>query len=284
MSTSAQPWTIRSVVQWSAKDFAQRGIPSPRLDAELLVAHALGIDRVRLYMDLDRPLSQSERGHIRSLVSRRQRREPVAYILGRKEFYGRSFIVNKDVLIPRPETELIVELALTKTWKKLLDICTGSGAIGITMALERPETEVTLSDVSSPALNVARDNAAALGATHVTLVESDLFSSLPTAARFDCITANPPYIEHSAIASLMTDVKDYEPTIALESGPDGLACIGRILGKLSSHLAENGTLWMEIGDNQAPVVQSLCAQHQLTVQFHRDLQQIERVAQIEIHH
>ena len=176
---SAKTWTIRDVLDWASKDFEARGIESARLDAELLVAEALGIERIGLYLDLGRPLLEGERDAIRPLIARRREREPVAYILGRRDFYGRTFHVTSDVLIPRPDTETLVEHALACIPEdeevEVLDIGTGSGAIAITLASERPTARLTATDVSEGALRVAEQNAERLDvAERIRFEQADL--------------------------------------------------------------------------------------------------------------
>ncbi|HVJ95081.1 MAG TPA: peptide chain release factor N(5)-glutamine methyltransferase, partial [Labilithrix sp.] len=217
-------WTIGSLVKWATDDFRSRGIESPRLDAEVLVAYALGIDRTRVIIEAMRPLEPAELALLRDLVKRRRSREPIAYLRGEREFYGRTFRVDSRVLIPRPDTETLVDVALARTQHvslsmRQLDLCTGSGCVAITMARQRPTSKVLAIDVSADALAVARDNAYRLGAYNVAFLESDLFANVPPEARFDVITANPPYIASAEIDGLMADVKDFEPRLALDGGP-----------------------------------------------------------------
>lgn len=280
-----EPWTIRRVVSWSASDFSGRGIQTARLDAELLVAHALGIDRVRVYMDLDRPLTPDELGAIRELVARRRKLEPIAYILGRKEFYGRSFEVGPEVLVPRPETELVVERALALLPEgsdaRVLDLCTGSGAIAISVALERPGVRVDATDVSTAALALAARNAAAHGASdRVRFLEGDLFAALDPDARYALVLANPPYIADAEVATLAPDVAAWEPHLALAGGPDGLAIVRRIVEGAPRALEPGGSLVFEIGKGQALAVLTLLAGPAWSeARAHQDLARIERVVE-----
>ena len=257
----ADAWTIRRVVAWSSDDFAKRGIDSPKLDAELLVAHALGVDRIDLYLDLDRPLSESERTSIRGLVTRRQKREPVAYILGYRHFYGRRFEVDARVLIPRPDTETLVQKALEHIDEgqdgALLDLCTGSGIVAVTLAAERPDIAVVASDVSSDALTLAKLNAEAHEVLdRISLVESDLFASLPSEERFSLIVTNPPYIRQKDHAELSPDVRDHEPVLALVGGDDGLLVCRQIIGDAAEYVFPGGWLLMEVGADQAAELQA----------------------------
>ena len=228
---TARTWTIREVLDWATEDFAGRGIESPRLDAELLVAEALGTDRVGLYLDLHRPLVDAERSSIRPLVARRREREPVAYILGHRDFYGRRFNVTKDVLIPRPDTETLVDHALECIPEarpcRVLDIGTGSGAIAVTIAAERPLAMVTATDISEAALKVAANNAERLGvAERIRFERANLLSSTE---QYDLIVSNPPYVARSEMLSLQAEVRKHEPSDALEAGEDGLDIIRALL-------------------------------------------------------
>lgn len=276
-------WTIRRVLAWTAEDFAGRGIDTSRLDAELLVAHALGLGRVQLYMDLDRPLTDAERGAIRALVMRRRKREPIAYIVGKKELWGRSFIVTPAVLVPRPDSETLIERALEVVAPdaRVLDLCTGSGILGITVAAERPEVHADLTDLSADALEVARQNAEALGVIdRVRLLRGDLFEVLGD-ERYSLIIANPPYIPEAEVAGLAPDVRDHEPHLALVGGADGFAVHRRIIADAPRFLSPGGTLLMEVGAGQAPELERLIvelgwAEHTAR---HRDLGGIERVVE-----
>lgn len=259
---ASENWTIRRVVAWSAEDFARRGIASPRLDAELIAAHALAIDRVRLYMDLDRPLVPEELARIRELVARRRKREPIAYLLGRREFYGRSFEVSPAVLVPRPETETLIERALELlpdgTSGPVLDLCTGSGCIAITLAAERGSLAIDASDFSEPALEIAARNAAALGVVdRVRLHHGDLFAALGDARPYALITCNPPYVAERDRASLAPDVAEHEPALALFGGQDGLEVLRRLAAQARRWLAPGAPILIEIGADQGRAVAEL---------------------------
>ena len=276
-------WTVRRISAWMQDDFARRGIESARLEADLLLAHALGVKRIALYMDPERPLVDSELAGVRALVARRRAREPVAYILGEREFYGRSFRVDRHVLIPRPDTETLVELARdfleAGPEGAILDLCTGSGAIAITLAAECPTRTVVASDVSPEALQVARANVERhdLG-ERVTLRQGDLFEVVAEGERFACITINPPYVTHAELAGLEPDVRDHEPRLALDGGEDGLAFYRRIACEAGARLSEGGGLFVEVGAGQAAQVAQLFAAAGLrSVRTRRDLTGIERV-------
>ena len=241
---------------WSAEDFKKRGIDSPKLDAELLVAHALGVDRIDLYLDLDRPLTEDERLEIRALIARRQKREPVAYILGHRDFYGRRFEVDARVLIPRPDTETLVQAALERLPEQeeyaVADLCTGSGIIAITLSCERPSLKVHATDLSADALALARANADRHQVLErVSFFEGDLFDAVPSTQRFSIVVANPPYVCRSDHATLSPEVRDHEPSMALVGGDDGLELCRRIVEQAAGHMADQGWLIMEVGEGQA---------------------------------
>lgn len=277
-------WTIREVLDWATRDFAARGIESPRLDAELLVAEALGIDRVGLYLDLHRPLVDGERSMIRPLVARRREREPVAYILGHRDFYGRRFSVTPDVLIPRPDTETLVDHALDCIPADqpfgVLDIGTGSGAIAVTLAAERPLAMVTATDISQAALRVAAKNAERLGvADRIRFEQADLLSG---AEQYDLIVSNPPYIARSEIESLQAEVREHEPIGALAAGEDGLDIVRALLTATETATATGAHLLVEVGEGQADSVRKLASSKTAwqAVAVYRDLNRIERVVHL----
>jgi release factor glutamine methyltransferase len=262
---SPEAWTIRRVLAWSSEDLKKRGSTSPRLDAELLLCNVLGIDRVGLLIDADRPLAKPELARYRELHQRRRSGEPLAYLLGVREFYGRPFLVDRRVLIPRPDTEHLVEAALARTRSislsaRVLDLCTGSGCVAITLARERPTSSVLAADVSEDALAVAAENALRLGAYNVGFVASDLFAAFRRGRhRFDLVTANPPYIAEGDISSLSVDIRGYEPRLALVGGADGLAFLRRIVAEAHAFLDDEGVLAVEIGSDQGRAVQELFA-------------------------
>ncbi len=281
---TSRTWTIREVLDWTAKDFAGRGIESPRLDAELLVAKALGTDRIGLYLDLDRPLGDTERGAIRPLVARRREREPVAYILGYRDFYGRRFKVTADVLIPRPDTETLVEHALEcvpeDAASRVLDVGTGSGALAVTIAAERPLAMVVATDISEAALKVAADNAEQLGvADRIRFERADLLSG---AEQYDVIVSNPPYIPKSDMESLQVEVREHEPTCALEAGEDGLDVIRALLTASERASATGAQMLLEIGMGQAASVIDFTSSNAAWELFavYPDLNRIERVVHL----
>lgn len=280
---AADTWTIRRVLDWTRGHFEKQDVDAPRLTAELLLGSILKLERVRLYMDLERPLSKDELASYRALIQRRLAGEPTQYLLGRKEFYGRQFSVDPRVLIPRSETELLVEAVLRALPKdqpaRVLDLCTGSGCIAISIAAEREQTSVWATDLSSDALAVARANAEALGVdARVTFFQGDLFEPVPAGATFDVIVSNPPYIATGELAGLQREVQK-EPKLALDGGPDGLVLLGKIVVQAKSRLKAGGLLALELGDEQGAAVQTqLTRAEYLDVRIEKDLARFDRLA------
>lgn len=281
--TAEQTWTIRKVLGWTAQYFERSEVDSPRLTAEVLLAHALGCDRVRLYVDLDRPLSKPELTGYRALIERRAAGEPTQYLTGRKDFYNRPFRVDARVLIPRPETELLVEAVLravpADTPARILDLCTGSGCIAVTVAAERPLSSVWAVDLSPGACALARENAEAHGvASRVTVLEGDLFAPLPAGARFDVVVSNPPYVKSGEIDGLSREVRR-EPRLALDGGPDGLSVLRRISISAGEWLEPGGLLALELGETGgAAVLELLCAAGYVEARVEKDLARHDRLA------
>jgi release factor glutamine methyltransferase len=258
----AAAWNVSRVLSWAAEDFRGRGLETPRLDAELLLSDVLGFNRVKLFLEAERPLSADELSRYRAFIQRRRRGEPIAYILGTREFFGLPFLVDARVLVPRPDTEILVEAALRRTEAQdlhgiALDLCTGSGCVALAFASRRRTWQVYAVDVSSAALEVARSNVERLGLSHVVCLKSDLFAEIDSARRFDLITANPPYIPAGDIATLQIDVRDFEPHLALIGGSDGLDFVRRIIQEAKSRLTADGCLAMEVGHDQAPRTKAL---------------------------
>jgi release factor glutamine methyltransferase len=258
-------WTVGRVVRWAADDFRARGIESPRLEAELLLAHALDTDRMRIIVDAARELEPAELARYRELIQRRRKGEPVAYIRGQKEFFGRVFHVDKRVLVPRPDTEILVEVALRRTSSfplaaRYLDLCTGSGCVAISLARERPASKLFAVDLSPDALAVARDNSVRLGAAHqIAWLAGDLFGPLDSVRgpKLDLVVANPPYIADAEIESLSVDIRAFEPRLALTGGPEGLEVTRRIVADAPRHLRRGGVLAVEMGTGQTERVRQL---------------------------
>jgi len=249
-------WDILSLLQWTTDYFHTHRIESPRLDAEILLAHSLGIRRIDLYLRHDQPLIAPELARFKSFIRRRVRREPVAYIIGSKAFWSVTLRITRDVLIPRPETECLVEAALAvmqgRCGMRVFEIGTGSGAISLALAAERPDHRYDASDLSVKALWIARENARlnrAGGA--VNFFCGDGFFPLREQRRpFDLIVSNPPYIRTGDIEGLQPEVACYEPRLALDGGPDGLRSIRHIIVHAAGYLKPGGYVILEIGHDQ----------------------------------
>ena len=248
-------WTVLDVVKWTTARFAERGLGTPRLDAELLLAHVLSLPRVQIYVQFERVLSPDELATLRELIKRRQTGESVAYLTGRKEFWKLELVVDARVLVPRPDTETLVEEAIARlpapaegVSPRIADVGTGSGALALTLAKLRPDAAVFASDVSAPALEVARANAERLGAA-VTFAEGDPAAPLAVHAPFSLIVANLLYAPTGELASLPADVRS-EPTLALDGGADGLDLVRRLVVDAPAPLAPGGVA--RAGDRRWP--------------------------------
>ena len=281
-SQERDPWTIESLLKWATDDFRAKGIDSPRLDAEVLLGWATGKSRIDLIMEAKRELAPAELAKFRDAVKRRRMREPVAYVRGHREFFGRTFRVDKRVLVPRPDTETLVEVALERTkhlsmYMRALDLCTGSGCVAISLARERPTSFVVATDLSEDAIAVARDNALRLGAYKMAFFVGDLFAAVDPKSRFDVITANPPYIPSAEIPKLDADIREFEPKLALDGGGDGLDIARRIVHEAPLHLAPNGILAIEIGYDEADRTRAIFAERGFVdIDTKRDYGKIER--------
>lgn len=251
-------WTTLSVLDWTSKRFTEAGIGGARLEAQLLLAQVLQCTRIQLYTAFDKPLGEEELAAYRALIKRRLAGEPVAYLLGDHEFWGLPLYVDASVLIPRPDTETVIEVAKAllpepERPRRVLDLCTGSGAIALALAKELPGATVIATDVSPAAVVIARRNAERNGlAERVEVREGDLFA--PVAGElFDLIASNPPYIESAVIPTLSAEVRR-EPMLALDGGADGLVFYDRITAAALAHLVPGGVLLVEHGYDQAETV------------------------------
>ncbi len=285
---ASEPWTILRVIRWTDERFQKEGLPTPRLDAEVLLAAALGIDRVRLYTHFDQPLRAEELTRFKEMVQRRLKREPVAYIIGQREFWSLPFKVNPDVLIPRPETETLVAeavglLAAMKSEignPQILEIGTGSGAISVALAKEFPSADVLSTDVSRRALAVAAENAVRNGVQkHIRFLQGDLFSPFKKGEKFHLILTNPPYISRGQFSELIPEVRDFEPRLALYGGEDGLDFYRRALPQVGDFLFTGGWFLGEIGTGQDPEILEIAGQNSAlgNIRFVPDLAGIKRV-------
>ena len=279
-------WTILALIRWADERFHKEGMATPRLDAEVLLAETLGLDRVGLYTHFDQPLHPDELARFKQLILRRLRREPVAYILGRREFWSIPLHVTPDVLIPRPDTETLVFEALKvlepEKGKNLcfLEIGTGSGAISIALAKELPTARGVATDLSPKALVVAEENALRCGVRErMRFLQGDLFQPLGKGEAFDLIVTNPPYIPRGAFPSLMPEVRDYEPRIALDGGEDGLDFFRRALPAVSEYLCSGSWLLAEMGAGQDQKILAIAEKNPGldSFGFAKDLSGIHRV-------
>jgi release factor glutamine methyltransferase len=250
-------------IQRSTEFLERKGVETPRLQAELLLAHVLSLPRLRLYLDFERLLSDEDTARLRDLVKRRGNREPLQHLVGSTSFCGLEIKVSPAVLIPRPETEVLAELAwqwlqsvaAERPAPRVLDFGTGSGCLAITLAVKCPGARITALEVSPEALAVARANACHHGVTErIDFIEGDGLWALGSAAEFDLIVANPPYIPSAEIATLQREVREHDPRRALDGGPDGLACIRQIADAGAGCLRSGGRLLMEFGDGQTATV------------------------------
>ncbi len=280
--------TVLEVIQKSADFLAKKGVDSPRLQVELLLAHLLKMPRMKLYLNFERQLSEAELAALRALVVRRGQREPLQHLTGSTSFCGLEIAVNKHVLIPRPETELLAELGWQfvnqlktndSTLKTILDFGTGSGCLAIALAAKCPAAQVTALDISPDALAVAQQNAAGNKvAERIEFLQGDGFAAMtqrwgerprepkPTTAdgspgvsphQFDLIVSNPPYIASAEIATLQPEVRDHDPRPALDGGADGLDFYRRLAAEAAAFLKPGGKLMMEFGDGQADDLQKI---------------------------
>jgi len=256
------PWTILSLLQWTADYFRTHRVESPRTGAEILLAETLGCDRIDLYVRFDQPLIEAELARFKAVVKRRARGEPVAYITGKQGFWTLDLSVRESVLIPRPETETLVETALAllpadaaAAPRRVLDLGTGAGAIVLALAAERPGHWYVASDRSPEALRQAQQNA---GPSGVDFFCGDWFHPLrPASAPFDLILSNPPYIPTQDIDGLQVEVRAYEPRLALDGGQDGLSSLRRLIRGAPERLRAGGHLLLEIGCSQGPAVNAI---------------------------
>lgn len=256
-------WTFGRLLDWTAQYLAEKGSEFPRLDAEVLLAHAQGCPRIQLYTRFEETPRDEVRGKFKELVRRRVEGCPVAYLVGQKEFFSLVFEVSPAVLIPRPDTEILaletLRLAKALPEATALDLGTGSGAIAVALAKNHAGLRVTAVDLSAEALAVAARNAKKHGvAERVVFLQGDLFAPLPAGARFDFIVSNPPYIPTSALPLLPPGVRDFEPKAALDGGPSGYQVIERLIAGAPAFLKPKGHLLLEIGiDQEQPVRERL---------------------------
>jgi release factor glutamine methyltransferase len=260
-----KPWTILKLINWAASYFQSYDIDNPKSTAEILLSHALKVQRIDLYLQYDRPLNKDELSDFKGLVQRRRNREPVAYIVGNKEFWSLPLAVSQDVLIPRPDTESLVETALGVLQTasqgaplRILDLGTGSGAVILAIASQCREHVYFASDVSIKAAGLARVNALKNGLPHIHIFSGDWLAPLGASRQgFDMIVSNPPYIPSGDIPKLQPEICRFEPLSALDAGVDGLACLRHLIAHAWQYLNPGGHLLMEMGYNQKEDVMGL---------------------------
>jgi release factor glutamine methyltransferase len=281
--TPQRAWTVLSLLQWSTEYLGARGIEDARLNVELLLTHVLNLDRMGLYMKYDRPLDPGELQQFKTILQRRRHREPLQYILGETEFMGLTLKVNPHVLIPRPETELLVEKGILLLRERgaanarILDIGTGSGNIAVALGKTLPEASILSVDVSEDALTVARENILRHGIANVTVLQTDvLHDNIP--GGFDMIVSNPPYVSLDEFTGLQPEVRDFEPRVATTDEADGYTFIRRICQVASETLQPQGILLMEIACNQEAGTRAIADAAGLEVEdFIRDYAGIPRI-------
>jgi len=257
-------WTVGRLLTWTTDWLGTKGAEAPRLDAEVLLAHVRGCPRIALYTAFDTPVADAERGRFRELVKRRGEGEPVAYLVGSREFFSLPFTVTKDVLIPRPETEGLVvrtiDLLKDAAAPRIIDVGTGSGAIAVTLAKQLPRAMIVATDISPAALAVAKANAERHGvADRIEFVECDLLADPRTAGPWDVIVSNPPYVREDEYPALPRDVREHEPKSALVAGPTGAEIVARLAAEAAERLAPGGWLLVEIGPSTVAAAEAAIA-------------------------
>jgi len=297
--TSTEPWTIQKLLNWVTDYFKSKDVDAPRLSAELLLSHVLGLKRIELYTQFGRIVGEEQLTKLHELVKRASQHEPVAYLTGIKEFYSLEFEITRDCLIPRPETELLVERAIeflrTRNGEQLVcDLCTGCGCIAVTIARNFAGCRVVATDISDAALEIAERNVTKHGlGNRIKLLKGDLFEpiipGLPVLrsvseaggpAKFDLIVSNPPYVSEPEFEKLPKNVKDFEPKLALTAGQEGLDIIKKIVAEAGQFLKSAGALMLEIGNEQGPAVKALLEKSGLfdRIVVEKDYQDLDRLA------
>lgn len=278
----SETWTVTKLLDWTTEYFKKHGIEWPHLEAEILLSHTLAVPRIQLYVQFERILKDDELAKYKALILRRSKHEPIAYITGHQPFMSLDFEVNPSVLIPRPETEKLVEIGI-ETGKliekpEIADIGVGSGSIAVSLAKYLPKAKIVGVDSSKEALEVAKRNAEKVGvADRCEFIHGDLFEPIKGRA-FDIIVSNPPYIKSADIPTLQPEIKDFEPREALDGGEDGLKFFREIADKAKNHLKENGKLLLEIGFGQGDQIKALLLKAGFTeITITKDTSGIERV-------
>ena len=276
-------WTTIDLIKWGEDYFVSKGISNAKLEVEWFLCHILNYQRIDLYVQFEQPLMKDELAQFKEMVRRRIEGEPFQHILGKADFYGRDFIVNKHVLIPRAETEIIIELLKKRdAVESILEIGTGSGCIAITMSLENLTTSIIATDVSKEALNVAKENTQKFGVKNIGFKVHD-FLQMSINSTFDVVISNPPYIGSDEMDGLQKEVHDYDPKIALTDNDDGLSFYRRFAELGTSLLNENGYMLLEFGGaHQVVAISEIFESHQFNVKFHNDLQGDPRIVEVNL--
>ena len=281
-SKTNKTWRIIDIINWGEKYLKDRSFDSPRNEIEILLLHLIGCKKIDLYLDFEKVIKPEDLITLRGWIKRRVNREPIQHIIGHSEFYGRRFIVNQDVLIPRPETETVIDISIDALSKKttpvIIDIGTGSGCIGITLALEIPHSKVFAIDISEAALSIAKKNAAIYNLKNIEFIKMD-FLSEDIKHNVDLLVSNPPYIPQKEISSLMRDVKDYEPMLALTDNRNGLVFYKKFSKIISDVVKNNGVTILEVGrgDHHNKVKEIFSKDGYINIETIRDLNKDIRV-------
>ncbi|MBN2019014.1 MAG: peptide chain release factor N(5)-glutamine methyltransferase [Sedimentisphaerales bacterium] len=287
--TGNDTWTIQRLLNWVTEYLKGKSVDSPRLSAELLLSHVLGLKRIELYTQFNKVVEQEQLAQLHGLVKRAADHEPIAHLTGKREFYSLEFDITKDCLIPRPETELLVERAIeflrTRTGEQYIcDLCTGCGCIAISIAVNFANCKIVATDISDPALEVAERNVIKHGLQNrFKLLKGDLFEPLIPGlgpAKFDLITVNPPYVSEPAFENLPKNVRDFEPKSALTAGPEGLDIIKRIISDAGQFLKPASALMIEIDNDQGQAVRKLLEDTEFfdTITIGKDNAKLDRLA------
>jgi release factor glutamine methyltransferase len=265
--------TVLEAIQRSTEFLAKRDVESPRLQAELLLAHRLKMPRMKLYLNFERALTAEETDEFRELIKRRGRREPLQHITGSTSFCGFEIAVNRHALVPRPETEILAELGWTSLGSlpsgTALDLGTGTGCIAIALAAKCPDAKVLATDISSDALALAKENAQKNN-VRIEFLQGDGFAAVPKETQFDLIISNPPYIPSAEIETLELEVRDFDPRPALDGGADGLDFYRMFAAQAKSFLKSGGKIKLEFGDGQAPVIRQIFENEKWIVEAVKD--------------
>ncbi len=276
-------WTTIDLIKWGEDYFVSKGISNAKLEVEWFLCHILNYQRIDLYVQFEQPLMKDELAQFKEMVRRRIEGEPFQHILGKADFYGRDFIVNKHVLIPRPETEMIIELLKKRdAVESILEIGTGSGCIATTISLENLSTSIIATDISKEALSIAKENSQKFKIENIDFKIHD-FLNTDINSTFDVVVSNPPYIGFDEMSGLQKEVQDYDPKIALTDNDDGLSFYRRFAELGTSLLNENGYMLLEFGGaHQVVAISEIFESQQFNVKFHKDLQGDPRIVEVNL--